>query len=149
VPCRALLIATGTGQALTATALGSLALLAVVRLEHLLLLTLLAGVLRGLEHAARQRYTHDVVGPAALLNGLAVLGVAMRIGWLLGSLGVGAVIAHSARASPTWPSRSGFSAVGSRCSRPRRRRVRRRRRTARCGGARWTSSSPSAVSGRC
>jgi MFS family permease len=95
VPCRALLIATGAGQALTAASLGSLALLAVLRLEHLLLLTLLAGVLRGLEHAARQRYTHDVVGPAALLKGFAVLGVAMRVGWLLGSLGVGAVIAHS------------------------------------------------------
>jgi hypothetical protein len=59
-----------------------------------LVLTLAAGVFRGVEHAARQSYTHDVVGPAALVNGLAVLGVAMRGGWLLGSLGVGAVIAH-------------------------------------------------------
>jgi hypothetical protein len=51
-------------------------------------------VLRGLEHAARQSYTHDVVGPAALVDGLAVLGIATRAGWLLGSLGLGAVIAH-------------------------------------------------------
>ena len=28
------------------------------------------------------------------MNGLAILGVAMRAGWLLGSLGAGAVIAH-------------------------------------------------------
>src|SRR5207244_10068573 len=52
------------------------------------------GVLRGIEHAARQSYTHDVVGAVALVQGLAVLGVAMRIGWLLGSLGAGAIIAR-------------------------------------------------------
>ena len=94
VPRRRLLLVSGAGQAITASILGALTLLGLVRLEHLLLLTLVAGVLRGLEHAARQSYTHDVVGPSALLSGFAVLGVAMRIGWLLGSLGVGAVIAH-------------------------------------------------------
>jgi MFS family permease len=94
VPRQQLLLVTGAGQAVTAATLGALTLLGLVRLEHLLLLTLLAGVLRGIEHAARQSYTHDVVGPAALLKGFAVLGVAMRIGWLLGSLGVGAVIAR-------------------------------------------------------
>jgi hypothetical protein len=51
-------------------------------------------VLRAIEHAARQSYTLDVVGAPALMNGLAVLGVATRAGWLLGSLGAGAVIAH-------------------------------------------------------
>jgi MFS transporter len=50
-------------------------------------------VMRGIEHAARQSYTHDVVGGAALMNGLAVLGVAMRSGWLVGSLGAGILIA--------------------------------------------------------
>jgi MFS family permease len=94
VPRHQLLIVTGAGQAVTAATLGTLAVLGVVRLEHLLLLTLLAGVLRALEHAARQSYTHDVVGGPALINGLAILGVAMRGGWLVGSLGVGAVIAH-------------------------------------------------------
>lgn len=94
VPRRQLLLVTGAGQALTAATLGTLALSGLVRFEHLLLLTLVAGVLRGLEHAARQSYTHDVVGPAALVSGFAVLGVAMRAGWLLGSLGVGAVIAR-------------------------------------------------------
>jgi hypothetical protein len=83
---------TGVGQALTATTLGLMVLAGVVTVAHVMLLTLIAGVLRGIEHAARQSYIHDVVGAPALLNGLAVLGVAMRSGWLLGSLGIGAVI---------------------------------------------------------
>jgi MFS family permease len=93
-PRRRLLMLTGAGQALTAATLGAFTLLGTVGLGHLLVLTLVAGVLRGIEHAARQSYTHDVVGPASLMNGLAVLGVGMRAGWLVGSLGVGAVIAH-------------------------------------------------------
>jgi hypothetical protein len=93
-PRHRLLMLTGAGQALTASVLGVLALRGRVGLAHLLLLTLAAGVFRGVEHAARQSYTHDVVGPAALMNGFAVLGVGMRSGWLLGSLGAGALIAH-------------------------------------------------------
>jgi hypothetical protein len=94
-PRHRLLMLTSAGQAITAGTLGTLTLLGVVSLGWLLALTLAAGVLRGIEHAARQSYTHDVVGAAALMNGLAILGVAMRGGWLLGSLGVGAVIAHA------------------------------------------------------
>jgi hypothetical protein len=94
VPRHQLLMVTGAGQAVTATTLGLLTVLGQIRLEHILILTLLAGVLRALEHAARQSYTHDVVGGPALVAGLAILGVAMRGGWLVGSLGVGAVIAH-------------------------------------------------------
>jgi Major Facilitator Superfamily len=93
-PRHRLLMLTGAGQALTASVLGVLALRGRVGVAHVLLLTLAAGVFRGVEHAARQSYTHDVVGPAALMNGFAVLGVAMRSGWLLGSLGAGAIIAH-------------------------------------------------------
>ena len=94
VPRHRLLMATGAGQALTSAALGTLTLLGAVRLPHLLALTLAAGVLRGVEHAARQSYTHDVVGAAGLVKGFAVLGVGMRAGWLLGSLSVGAIIAR-------------------------------------------------------
>src|SRR5919198_1764267 len=94
VPRHRMLMLTGAGQALTAGTLGVLTMLGQVTLAHVLLLTLAAGTLRGLEHAARQSYTHDVVGAAALLPGLAVLGVAMRAGWLVGSLGAGAVIAR-------------------------------------------------------
>jgi MFS family permease len=91
---RRLLMVTGLGQALTASALGALTILGIVTFGHLLVFTLAAGTLRGLEHAARQSYTHDVVGGPALLRGLAVLGIGMRSGWLVGSLGAGAVIAH-------------------------------------------------------
>jgi hypothetical protein len=64
-PRQRILMLTGVGQALTAGTLGVATLLGVVSLGPLLLLTLCAGVLRGLEHAARQSYAHDVVGPAA------------------------------------------------------------------------------------
>jgi MFS transporter, DHA1 family, staphyloferrin A biosynthesis exporter len=93
-PRHRLLMLTGVGQALTTATLGGFVLLGTLTLAHVLVLTLAAGVFRALEHAARQSYTHDVVGPAALMNGFAVLGVAMRVGWLLGSLGIGAVIAR-------------------------------------------------------
>jgi MFS family permease len=93
-PRNRLLMVTGAGQGLTATTLGVLTLLGLVSLAHVLVLTLAAGVLRGVEHATRQSYTHDVVGAAALVKGFAVLGVAMRAGWLLGSLGAGALIAR-------------------------------------------------------
>ncbi len=92
---RRLLMVTGAGQAFTTSTLGVLTLLGLVGFPHVLLLTLASGALRGLEHAARQSYAHDVVGAAALMPGFAVLGVAMRVGWLVGSLGVGAVIARS------------------------------------------------------
>ena len=93
-PRHRLMMITGTGQALTAATLGVLTLLGLASLPRILLLTFAAGMIRGVEQAARQSYTHDVVGAAALMNGLAGLGVAMRAGWLLGSLGTGAVIAH-------------------------------------------------------
>ncbi len=93
-PRHRLLMLTGAGQALTTATLGVLTLLGQASLAPILLLTFAAGMIRGIEQAARQSYTHDVVGAAELVNGLAVLGVAMRAGWLLGSLGTGAVIAH-------------------------------------------------------
>jgi hypothetical protein len=88
-----LLVVTGVGLTVTSAATGALAWLELVGLGQLMLLTFAAGALRGVEHAARQSYAHDVVGARALVSGLAVLGVAMRAGWLLGSLAVGAVIA--------------------------------------------------------
>ena len=77
VPRPRLLVATGAGQALAAAVLGGLTLLGAVTLNQLMLLTLASGALRGVEHAARQSYAHDVVGSAALVNGLAMLGVAI------------------------------------------------------------------------
>jgi hypothetical protein len=94
VPRHRLLVAVSIGQAATASTLGALAVFGVVELSHILTLTFAAGVLRGIEHAARQSYAHDVAGPGALVGAFAILGVAMRAGWLVGSLGVGSVIAH-------------------------------------------------------
>jgi len=94
VPRHRLLIATGVGLALTTAVMGVLAWLELVGLGQLMFLTFVAGTLRGIEHAARQSYAHDVVGAPALVSGLAILGVAMRVGWLVGSLGVGALIAR-------------------------------------------------------
>src|SRR3989441_13138131 len=109
-PRHRLLMVTGAGQALTASTLGVLTLVGVVSLTHVLLLTLAAGTLRGLEHAARQGYTHDVVGGAALVPGMAVLGVAMRAGWLVGSLGVGAIIARYGSGAAYLAGAAGFLA---------------------------------------
>jgi MFS transporter, DHA1 family, staphyloferrin A biosynthesis exporter len=109
-PRHRLLMVTGLGQALTASTLGALTLLGQVSLGAVLLFTLLAGILRGVEHATRQSYTHDVVGGPALVHGLAVLGIAMRSGWLLGSLGVGAVIAKYGSGAAYFAVAAGFLA---------------------------------------
>jgi MFS transporter len=93
VPRHLLLVATGVGQALSTAALGSITLAGRVSFTHLFVFTLASGVLRGVEHAARQSYTHDVAGAEGLVRGLAIQGLAMRCGWLAGSLGAGAVIA--------------------------------------------------------
>ncbi|HEX7213121.1 MAG TPA: MFS transporter [Methylomirabilota bacterium] len=112
VPRQRLLVATGVGQALAAGLMGSLTLLGVVTLGPLMALTFAAGALRGVEHAARQSYAHDVVGAGALVNGLAVLGIAMRAGWLLGSLGVGALIAHLGSGHAYLPVAAAYRAAG-------------------------------------
>ena len=89
-----LIVATSAGQALTAAAIGALTVLGVISFGWLVVLTFVAGSVRAVEHAARQSHTHDVVGASQLMNGFVVLGVAMRAGWLFGSLGAGMVIAH-------------------------------------------------------
>src|SRR5262249_58328706 len=67
---------------------------------------------RGVEHAARQSYAHDVVGAAQLMNGLALLGVAMRVGWLAGSLGAGGLIARLGSGAAYLAVAAGFLAGG-------------------------------------
>src|SRR5438034_4085170 len=69
LPRHRLLVATSAGQALAAAAIGVLALFGLVTLPQLLLLTFAAGAIRGVEQAARQSYTHDVVGAGELMNG--------------------------------------------------------------------------------
>src|SRR5205823_5376099 len=53
-PRRRLLMLTGAGQGVTAAAIGVLTGLGLVNLAGLLLLTLVAGTIRGIEWAARQ-----------------------------------------------------------------------------------------------
>jgi MFS family permease len=88
-----LLQASGVAMAVATGLLGGLALVGAVRLWHVLVLTFVAGCVRALHQAARQSYAHDLVGAADLVNGLAVLGLAMRAGGLTGSLLAGALIA--------------------------------------------------------
>src|SRR5439155_1588109 len=75
-PRHRLLIATGALQAVTTATLGVLTLTGLVTLTHVLLLTLAGGAMRGIEHSARQSYTHDVVGPTELMHGSEILGFA-------------------------------------------------------------------------
>src|SRR5439155_14698630 len=89
-----LLLIASVGQALTGATLGTLILLGGVSYVHVLALTLVAGTFRGVEHATRQSYAHDVVGAERLVSGFAILGIAMRVGWLVGSLAIGATIAR-------------------------------------------------------
>ena len=89
------LIRTASAAMAAASALlGFLALVGVVRVWHLLLVTVVAGCVRALHQAARQSYTHDLVGAGELVNAIAVLGLAMRGGGLVGSLLTGALIAR-------------------------------------------------------
>jgi MFS family permease len=93
-PRHRLLMATSAGQAFAAAALGALTLSGRVSFGAIVTLAVVTGITRGVEHAARQSYVHDVAGAGELMTGLAILGVAMRAGWLVGSLGAGAAIAH-------------------------------------------------------
>ena len=93
-PRHRLLIVTALGQTLTMGGLGAIIMTGTLRLPHLLVFTLASGAFRGLEHATRQSYAHDVVGGGALVRGLAVLGLAMRAGWLVGALGGGVLLAE-------------------------------------------------------
>ncbi|MGH7322451.1 MAG: MFS transporter, partial [Candidatus Rokuibacteriota bacterium] len=89
-----LLRATSAAKAGASVALALLVFGDAVQVWHLLLLTFAAGCLRALNNVARQSYAHDVVGPGRLVDGLAVLGFATRIGGLLGALAAGPLIAR-------------------------------------------------------
>lgn len=89
-----LLTASSAGMAGASGAVGVLVLLGLAEVWHVLLLTFAAGCARALHQAARQSYAHDLVGAAHLVNGLALVGLAMRAGGLLGSLLIGALIAR-------------------------------------------------------
>jgi MFS family permease len=89
-----LLVATSAAMAAVHLVLGMLVVLGTIQVWHLLVLTFAAGCLRAIHQTARQGYTHDLVGPGGLVQGLALLGLAMRLGGLVGSLVTGALIAR-------------------------------------------------------
>ncbi len=91
---RRLIQISSAGMAAASSVLGLLAVATVLQVWHLLLLTFAAGCVRALYQASRQSYAHDLVGGGELVNALAILGLAMRAGGLLGSLATGAITAR-------------------------------------------------------
>jgi MFS family permease len=88
-----LLRAANAAMALGLTALGTLGALGLVTFPGLLLLTFAVGCGRALQQVAQQAYAHDLVGAARLTEALAVLGIAMRLGGLVGALVAGSLLA--------------------------------------------------------
>jgi MFS family permease len=89
-----LLNVTSVVTAGTTATLGALAVGGVVTVGHLLVFTFAGACVRGLHQAARQSHAHELLGAERLVDGLALLGLAMRLGGLLGSLAIGSLIAR-------------------------------------------------------
>jgi MFS family permease len=79
------------GMAVTGAGLGLLVLFDVIEVWHIFLLALATGSLRALNQTARQSFAYDVVGRENVVNGLAYIGLGMRIGGLIGALLVGLI----------------------------------------------------------
>jgi MFS family permease len=88
-----LLRAANTMMALALTALGTLATLGRATIGSILAITFFVGCARAFQQVTQQVHTHDLVGAARLTQALGVLGIAMRIGGLTGSLLAGRLIA--------------------------------------------------------
>jgi MFS family permease len=91
---RTLLKASGAAMAVTTALLAALVLADAIRLWQVLALTFLGGCARAVQGTARQGYAHDLIGTGDLVGGLSLLGLAMRLGGLAGSLAAGGVTAR-------------------------------------------------------
>ncbi|MGH7265052.1 MAG: MFS transporter, partial [Candidatus Rokuibacteriota bacterium] len=91
---KTLLKASGAAMAGTTALLGALVLADAVRLWQVLGLTFLGGCARAVQGTARQGYARDLIGTGDLVGGLSLLGLAMRLGGLAGSLAAGGVTAR-------------------------------------------------------
>jgi len=80
-------------MALALAALAILTVLGRVTVGPVLAITFFVGCARALQQVTQQAHTHDLVGPARLTHALSVLGIAMRLGGLTGSLLAGRLIA--------------------------------------------------------
>jgi MFS family permease len=103
-----LLRGANTTMALALTAVGTLTVLGRVTIGLVLALTVLIGCARALQQVTQQVHAHDLVGAARLTEALGILGIAMRIGGLTGSLlagrligGLGPGVAYLAAAAAT------------------------------------------------
>jgi hypothetical protein len=86
--------ASGTGMAAAVGLVGALALFGTVSVWPVLVLTFVAGCLRAVNQVARQGHINDLVGAGALVAALGLIGVAQRVGGVVGSLLAGALTAH-------------------------------------------------------
>jgi hypothetical protein len=89
-----LLQLTNYGMAAVDAVLGLALLFRQVDVLGILVLTFVSGSLRALHQTARQGYVHDLAGAHALAEALALQETASRAGGLLGSLGIGVLIAR-------------------------------------------------------
>ena len=89
-----LLVATGVAMGAITALLGALAMLGRLGIGPLLLLSFVGGSARTLHQTARQGFAHDVSGPGRLVQTIAMVGFGSRVGGLIGSLAVGALIAR-------------------------------------------------------
>ena len=81
-------MASGTVAALMAAVL----LTDVVRVWHVIALTLATGTVWAFSQTARYAYTYDIVGPEGALNGISLTAVSHRIGGVVGAAVAGVII---------------------------------------------------------
>ena len=81
-------LASGVVAALLATVL----LTDVVRVWHVIALTLVTGGVWAFSQTARHAYTYDIVGPDGALNGISLTAVSQRIGGVVGAAVAGVII---------------------------------------------------------
>lgn len=88
----ALLRGANATMSLAFTVLATLAMLGRATIGAVLGVTFLVGCARALQQVTQQAHVHDLVGPARLTEALGALGIAMRIGGIVGSLLAGRLI---------------------------------------------------------
>jgi MFS family permease len=89
---RSLIRTVGVATALVSAVLGLLELARLLGVGLILLFTFVAGCTRALGQTARSSYAFDIVGPARVVSGTALLSLAQRAGSVAGALGAGALL---------------------------------------------------------
>jgi len=97
---RTLMRVVAWGQMLVSIVLALLAFSGRLELWHLMFLTFVLGTFHAFWTTARQVYVYDIVGPAGLMNGLALTSLAQRVGGISGALIAGVLIGVWGSGSP-------------------------------------------------